>query len=447
MMEGSDSKKGLKLFIPPPTATNNTDYKTEVGNYNNNNTSTTSSIRREPNLKLQFRPATPVHTAGKSFLNARPSTPSGLKKVNSCPLSSGGYTIFPESNQEEMAAEDINKVRMLKREMSLDINQNHINIGSITVKERSKSCIRRERNTKLLQRQNTPVCCGDMMRDDGFFGGFPASFMHSEKHSKTPPSPLTITRDFVQTSSPLARKISRPLSPLVRQSAVTSDDTTGDQIKQIPVIQLSSDSGIEDLPVYDDDDEDRLWIRNDIDNDIDEDKQLKLKRSLTINIPREYQSVEDIDALDLLGGGRPRSKSCYIRREPNLKVVYRLQTPKTTDFPLDFEQRAKAEHSDTATSHATKEHPLLRNNRVNKNLMIDIPALYEEKNSTKGIVRREKNLKIFHRQDTPLSLFGNESTFHFHPEGTVESLVNVSMQATKSESKEKTNYTNRGVFL
>lgn len=267
------------------------------------------------------------------------------------------------------------------------------------------------------------------MKDDGFFGDFStASMMTSEKH-KAPPSPLTITRNYVQTPSPLARKTSHPLSPLVRQSAINDDTTVEDQAKQIPVIQLSSDSGIEDLPVYDndfddlesteDDDRDKLCIRND-----DKDKQKKLKRSLTINIPRDYQSVEDIDELDIFGG-RPRSKSCYIRREPNLKVVYRLQTPKTTDFlPSEFEQRAKMEEDDVNATYRNvtspaKDHPLLKNNKINKNLMIDIPALYEEKNSTKGIVRREKNLKIFHRQDTPLSLFGSEGTFHFHPEGTV----------------------------
>lgn len=408
MME-NDSKKELKLIIPPA----NKDYKTKT----NNNS---SSIRREPNLKLQFRPATPVHVDGKSFLSARPSTPCGLKKVKSCPLSSGdsGYITFSaEFNQEEMAAttNDIDKVRILKKKMSLDINQNHVNIASSTVRERSKSFIRRERNTKLLQRQNTPICC-DMLKDDGFFGGLPESPLNSEKHT-TPLSPLI--RNFVKTESPLARKTSHPLSPLVRQSAITRDDTTVDQVKQIPLIQLSSDSGIEDLLVYDGDDylestefEDRCWIKI----DDKKDKQQKLKRSLTINIPQDYQYVGNTGELDLLGG-RPRSKSCYIRREPNLKVVYRLQTPKTTDFPLDFEQRAIAEYDENTAYRSetspSKEHSLLRN-KINKNLMIDIPALYEEKNSTKGFVRHEKNLKIFHRQDTPLSLIGSE--FHFHPE-------------------------------
>ena len=377
-MDGIAGKKELKLIIPT-----NKDY-------NANHTSLTS-IRREPNLKLQFRPATPVRVDGRSFLTARPSTPCDLKKVKSNPLP--GSAIFSEEQNQQQEAEEVNKVRTLKKTMSLDINQNYANAGS-AVNIKSKSCIRRERNAKLLQRQNTPVCCD--MTDEGFFGG---RFLPLE-NGTTPASPLT--RNFVKTASPLSRKTSHPLSPLVRQSAITTETGTA---KPVPSIQLSSDSGIEDLPVYDEDVEDQ-WVRND--------SEQKLKRSLTINIPREYQSVDNIDEFDLLK--RERSKSCYIRREPNLMVVYRLQTPKATEFPVNFEQKAKEEQNvSTAKEHSP--HSPLRN-KTNKSLMIDIPTLYEEKNS-KGIVRREKNLKIFHRQDTPLSLYGNEGSFHFHPEGAI----------------------------
>jgi len=236
-------------------------------------------IRREPNLKIQYRQSTPTHIDGKNFLHARPSTPSTSKQI----LFDGQITLETACKQN------------LKARMNLEIEQSHLGLST------SKSAtIRREQNLKILQRQNTPACC------------------EAEESFKSFEKNLCI-------------------SSLAQQ-------------KQREDLSLAGEKG--------------------------KTQKKKLVKSLTLDIISVEESFETDDKLR-----RTKSEN-YIRRERNMKLVHRQPTP------------------------ITCQHKNILDTHVNKHLTLDIEKLYDENSSYSKncFIRREKNLKIFHRQDTPALL-------------------------------------------
>uniref|UniRef100_A0A7M5VDB0 Uncharacterized protein n=1 Tax=Clytia hemisphaerica TaxID=252671 RepID=A0A7M5VDB0_9CNID len=386
-------RKGLKLIIPTNTGTDQQPIK---------GTNASTTIRREPNLKLQFRQATPTRLDGKSFLCSRPTTPSTLRAVKSNPLSvtsnEPGAKLKKPTNKEDN--------RKLRKTLSLEIDRTYdmdvTDFEKPRLKDRRRSStndkyIRRERNPKILQRQNTPVC--------GLGNEDPFVRISRTKH-RPPISPLARSlTSFQQVTSPLADEPQTPISPLVTNEQASTHPISP-LVKDIPSITVSCDSP-----------DDKETCDN-------EKKGRKIQKSLTINIPpsRSLGDQEE-ENREILNALRRTKSENYIRRGPNLKVAFRQPTPISTEFVLDFntlsvDKREKFGDENLPTLTVDNE-GLTRPrsaSKVNKNLQVDIKALYDEKNDSKRIVRREKNLKIFHRQDTPINLFGNEGTFRFRPE-------------------------------
>ena len=336
-----------------------------------NKATSATTIRREPNLKLQHRVATPTQTNPKDIWKVRPATPSTLKNFiqPSSETSETSTGVLDEISPLAVENTGRSNKQKLRSKLSLDLDERR---DPFTVpRGRSKSennnnntYIRREPNHKLMNRESTPM------------------------------SEETSTSAFLHSPSVL-RTVN--ISPLARQ--LHNQHQTKYQLEE----KLPTEETIH--------------------------RKKKLHKSLTVSIPSPCE-VENSGDEEAPKCKAPLRRSCsdkYIRREKNLKVMYRVPTPITStgknmldlrpstpctipttqvgDYDKEINNNkdtASLDSEDETITNSEVNNKSPRSRKTDKKLTVDITKLYEEGKPNPHFIRRETNLKVLHRQDTPV---------------------------------------------